>query len=110
MNADDFRRLALSLPRTSEGSHMGHPDFRVDGRIFATVGHPDDNWAMVRLTPTEQRKRVRSAGHVFVPVPGAWGRKGSTRVQLQAVEEETLASALAAAWSTQDAAAPAEPS
>src|SRR5260370_12429540 len=67
MTANDFRRLALSFPETSERAHMGHPDFRVGGKIFATLGYPDDDWAMVKLTPLEQEMFVKSHPAVFDP-------------------------------------------
>jgi hypothetical protein len=77
---------------------MGHPDFRVRGKIFATLGWPDEAWGMVNLTPDEQALFVESSPTIFEPVPGAWGRRGSTRVKLKAVDAATLRSALTAAW------------
>ena len=71
MTTKKFRSLALSLPETTEGSHMGHPDFRVHGKIFATLG-PDESWGMVKLTPTEQTKFLRADPIVFRPASGAW--------------------------------------
>jgi hypothetical protein len=94
----DFRRIALRLPQTSEGSHMGHADFRVAGRVFATLGYPDQVWAMVKLTPEQQTMLVESEPEVFRPVPGGWGRRGSTNVRLAAADSKTLHSALAMAW------------
>jgi hypothetical protein len=97
MTADDFRSIALSLPETSESAHMGHPDFRVRGKIFATLW-PDHEWGVVILTPEEQARLVKTMPDVFVPVKGGWGRRGSTQVRLDRVEESTLCSALVAAW------------
>ena len=82
MTASQFRRLALALPETEESSHMAHPDFRVRKRIFATLGYPDAGWGMVRLTPERQAEVSRTAPEVFHPATGAWGRSGSTLVQL----------------------------
>lgn len=83
MTADEFRKLALSLPEAIEGAHMGHADFRVGNRIFATLGWPDEHWGMVKLTPEEQELRVEAEPDVFAPVKGAWGRRGSTNVRLR---------------------------
>jgi hypothetical protein len=96
----DFRRIALSLPEAVESAHMSHPDFRVRDKIFATLGYPDANWGMVKLTPDEQASFVRSEPDVFKPVKGAWGRRGATSVRLKDASEETLRHALAAAWRT----------
>lgn len=97
MTADDFRRLALSLPEAVESAHMGHPDFRVRGKIFATLG-PDESWGMVKLTPDQQKLFVRTEPKVFEPVPGGWGRRGATRVRLEAATESAVRQALVAAW------------
>jgi hypothetical protein len=96
--ADDFRRLALALPGAAEGAHMGHADFRVGGRIFATLGYPDDGWGVVMLTRDEQDVRVEAAPEVFAPVKGGWGRQGSTQLRLDAADEATIAGALRTAW------------
>jgi hypothetical protein len=98
MTPSDFRRIALSLPEASESAHMDHPDFRVRGKIFATLGYPDHNWGMVKLTPEQQTSLVRAEPTVFVPAKGAWGRRGSTTVHLESVCEVALSSALVAAW------------
>ena len=98
MTADDFRRFALSHPDTLESSHMGHPDFRVRGKIFATLHYPDENWGMVKLPPEHQHNFVHGYPDVFVPVKGAWGRQGSTNVRLAAVNAATLERAIEAAW------------
>ena len=80
-----------------EGAHMGHPDFRVDGRIFATL-HADDLSGMVKLTPEQQRSFVLEHPSAFAPEKGAWGRAGCTRVRLDSVDEETLGDAITLAW------------
>jgi hypothetical protein len=98
MTADAFRRLALALPGAIESAHMNHPDFRAAGRIFATLGAPDDAWAMVKLTPEQQKAYVRKAPRVFVPCNGAWGRHGCTNVLLSAVTPSTVEPALKSAW------------
>jgi hypothetical protein len=99
MTPNEFRRIALSLPATSEGAHMDHPDFRVQGKIFATVGYPNGAWGMVKLTPEQQQEFVDAEPAVFVPVKGGWGRKGATSVRLQSANKSTLRAALTAAWS-----------
>ncbi|HMD30660.1 MAG TPA: hypothetical protein VKG84_02040 [Candidatus Acidoferrales bacterium] len=100
MTADDFRRLALSFAETEERAHMNHPDFRVAGRIFATLGHPDARWGMVSLTPVLQEEFVKAAPKVFKPVKGGWGIRGATNVFLPAATQKTLRPALEAAWYT----------
>jgi hypothetical protein len=97
MTADDFRKLALRLPEAVESAHMGHPDFRVGGKIFATIW-PDEAAGMVKLTPEQQALFVRAEPEVFQPVKGAWGRRGCTSVCLRAATEATLRHALAEAW------------
>jgi hypothetical protein len=98
VTANDFRRIALSMPEAIEASHMGHPDFRVGKKIFATLGHPDAACGMVKLTPQQQAVLVAAHPKVFVPVPGGWGRSGSTNVRLKAANAAILKSALAMAW------------
>lgn len=98
MTSNDFRKLALSFPETAERLHMNHPDFRVAGKIFATLGYPNKEWAMVKVTPVEQEMLVRAEPKVFTPVTGAWGRQGCTSVNLKAAKKRTLHRALAAAW------------
>jgi hypothetical protein len=98
MNANDFRRLALSFPETEERAHMDHPDFRVAGKIFATLGYPEKGWAMVKLTPIEQEMLVKAQPTVFNPCTGAWGRRGCTNVRLKSARKPTLRRALEAAW------------
>src|SRR3977135_3345847 len=98
MSPADFRRLALSLPGASESAHMAHPDFRVGGKIFATLGYPDEDHGMVVLPPEEQERFVKSDSAAFTPAKGAWGRRGSTCVRLEAVDASTLRSAIEIAW------------
>jgi hypothetical protein len=97
MIADDFRRIALTMPGAIESAHMGHPDFRANGRVFATL-HSDDEWGMVKLTPDEQQEFMRMHPRMFVPSSGAWGRQGCTNVRLDAVDEATLRGAMILAW------------
>ena len=97
LNAKDFRRIVLSLPDTVESAHMGHPDFRLNGRIFATLNH-DETRGMVALTPDQQQRLVQENPGVFQPESGAWGRAGSTRVHLELADEETLGEAATLAW------------
>jgi hypothetical protein len=98
VTSQDFRRLALSFPGTAENSHMDHPDFWVAGKIFATLGYPEDGWAMVKLTPLEQELFMKSHPTVFGPCTGAWGRRGATSVLLKSARMPTLRRALEAAW------------
>ncbi len=98
MSPDDFRRLALQLPESIEQEHGRHPDFRVRGKVFATLGWPDTEWGVVRLTPEDQEMRVSALPAAFQPVPGAWGRRGYTMVKLAAATEPDLDAALRAAW------------
>ena len=98
MTANDFRKLALSFPEAIESAHMNHPDFRVRGKIFATLGYPDKDSGVVKLTPGEQRDFVRSDPNVFHPVTGAWGRRGSTSLHLPAASIDEVRKAVKAAW------------
>jgi len=98
MNAADFRRIALSRPEAEESAHMSHPDFRVSGKIFATLGDPDKDHGMVSLPPEEQERLVRTYPKVFAPAKGAWGKRGSTAVSLSAVDKATLKRAIEIAW------------
>ena len=97
MTEKDFRRLALSLPEARESSHMNHPDFRVHGKIFATLW-PDKDWGMVKLTPQQQAVMIQSEPNVFQPIHGAWGRRGATSVCLPLASAESVRHALVAAW------------
>lgn len=96
--ASDFRRIALSLPETEERKHMNHPDFRVAGKIFATLAYPNKQFGIVKLTPIQQEDFVASHPGAFKPVNGAWGRKGCTSVVLSNANKRTLREAILAAW------------
>lgn len=97
MTEDDFRQLALELPGVTESAHMGHPDFRVGGKIFATLS-PKPGWGMVKLTPDEQEAFVQAAPKVFSPVAGGWGRQGATSVHLKNATKTVARDGLLAAW------------
>ena len=98
MKPADFRRICLSLPEASESAHMSHPDFRVGGKIFATLGYPDDNFGAVMLSPEDQAKFMEANPAVFTPAKGAWGERGSTVVRLDAVDATVLEQAIGLAW------------
>ena len=98
MNANDFRRIALSLEGAEEGSHMGSPDFRVGGRIFATLASQKQGYGNLMLTPEMQAAFVEEAPEVFIPIRGGWGRMGATHVRLAAANEDILEGALRTAW------------
>ncbi len=97
MTANDFRRLALSLPEATEGAHMDHPDFRVGGKIFATLW-PQEDCGVVLVSPEQQAELIDAAPDVFMPVPGGWGRRGSTQVLLPVANETIVRDALRIAW------------
>jgi hypothetical protein len=98
MTPDEFRKLALRLPETVERQHQGHPDFRVGGKVFATLGWPDTAWGMVKLPIEEQKTRVATQSEVFEPAPVAWGQRGSTKIRLAAAEIDLIEQALRVAW------------
>jgi hypothetical protein len=98
MTQESFRRVALALPETAESAHQHHPDFRVAGKIFATLGYPDNAWGMVKLTPQQQAAFVTEHPEAFVPVKGAWGARGATSIRLSKVKKVELERALLAAW------------
>lgn len=98
MTAAEFRRIALSFPEAEQSAHMDHPDFRVGGKIFATLGYPNENHGMVILPPEEQARFVQTYPKVFTPAKGAWGKRGSTTVHLEAVDKTTLKRAMEIAW------------
>ena len=98
MTAADFRKIALSMPEAIESEHMAHPDFRVGGKIFASLGYPDKEHGMVVLPTDEQARLVKSFPKVFSPAKGAWGKQGSTCVRLEMVDKRTLQAALEIAW------------
>ncbi len=98
MTADEFRVMALKFPGAIEASHMNHPDFRIEGKIFATLGVPDEDWGMVKLTPDQQREFIKRALGAFKPCSGVWGERGATNVCLAEVSKTILASALSTAF------------
>ena len=98
MTVDDFRRIALSFEGAEEKSHVGLPDFRVGGRIFATLASERQGYGNLKLTPEQQTAFVEELPNVFVPIAGGWGRMGMTHVRLSVVDEEVLHGALRMAW------------
>jgi hypothetical protein len=97
MSPERFRRIALGMQGAIEGAHMGHPDFRAGGRIFATL-YPDNEHGMVKLTPEQQQTFVEENRGAFVPASGAWGRQGCTTVRLASADEATIGEAMTLAW------------
>lgn len=97
MNTEEFRRIALSMEGATEGAHMGHPDFRAQGKIFATL-YPDGTSGMVKLTPEQQQEFISTDATAFAPASGAWGRQGCTTVRLNSIAEDTLGQAMTLAW------------
>ena len=98
LGVDDFRRVALSLPGAEESSHMGQPDFRVGGRIFATLASAKEGYGNLMLTLEQQQTFVEELPEVFIPIKGGWGRMGMTHILLDAAQEDVLAGALHTAW------------
>src|SRR3989442_486628 len=98
MTANEFRRMALSLPEAVEAAHMGHPDFRVGGQIFATLNYPRAGFGVAALTPEQRALLVGTEPKSFGPVPGGWGRKGSTHVLLPRAKKAAVREALETAW------------
>jgi hypothetical protein len=98
MTPSDFRRIALSLEGAEEGSHMSSPDFRVGGRIFATLAAQAQGYGNLMLTPEQQTTFVAEAPDVFIPVHGGWGRNGATHLKLDAANEDLVFGALQTAW------------
>src|SRR5689334_23313590 len=98
MTPADFRRIALSFEGAHEGSHMGSPDFRVGGRIFATLASQQQGYGNLMLTPEQQGAFVAELPDIFVPIAGGWGRMGSTHIKLSKASEEVLTGALHTAW------------
>ena len=98
MTAASFRRIALSLPEAVEGSHFGHADFRVGGKIFATLALEKEGFGVLLLTSEQQAGMVEDAPEIFSPVSGGWGRQGATRVRLAKVPADILKAALQTAW------------
>ena len=98
MTPAEFRRIALSFPGAEEGSHMGAVDFRVGGRIFATLASQKQGYGNLQLTLEQQADFVREAPELFLPIPSAWGRMGMTHIRLAEANEDVLKGALHAAW------------
>ncbi|MGA2646866.1 MAG: MmcQ/YjbR family DNA-binding protein [Candidatus Sulfotelmatobacter sp.] len=98
MKVADFRRIALGFEGAEEGSHMGAADFRVGGRIFATLASQKEGYGNLMLTPDQQAEFVRELPEVFLPIPGGWGRMGMTHIRLAQANEDVLVGALRAAW------------
>jgi hypothetical protein len=98
VNAKDFRRLAILLEGAEEGSHMGAADFRVGGRIFATLAHIKQGYGNLMFSPEHQAAFVEDQPDLFLPVAGGWGRNGATHIRLATASEDTLAGALRTAW------------
>jgi hypothetical protein len=94
MTDNDFRKMALQIPGAVEKSHMNHPDFRIGGKIFASLGVPDKDWAMVKLTPEQQRVFIAKTLEVFKPCSGAWGYQGYTNVHLRRAKVSIVRAAL----------------
>ena len=106
MTGADFRRIALSMPEAVEGSHFGHADFRVGGKIFATLGLEKEGYGVLLLAPEQQAGMVEDEPEIFSPVPGGWGRQGSTRVRFAKVTPDVLEGALRTAWQRKSAPKP----
>jgi len=98
MNVKDFRRIALSFPGAKEGSHMGQADFRVGGRIFATLASAKQGYGNLKLTLEQQAAFVEELPEIFLPIAGGWGRMGMTHIRLAAASEDVLTGALHTAW------------
>src|SRR6202171_4869733 len=98
MSPNSFRRVALGLPEAIEDRHQRHADFRVGKRIFATLGYPDDDWGMVKLTLEQQSILVEAEPDIFRPVPGGWGKHGSTNVRLRPRRENEPETGAAEGW------------
>jgi len=98
LTVEDFRRLALSLEGAEESSHIGTPDFRVGGRIFATLASQNQGYGNLMITPEQQAALVGEMPEVFVSIKGGWGRMGMTHIRLAAATEDVLAGALRMAW------------
>ena len=98
MNANEFRKIALAFPEAEEREHMHHPDFRVRGKIFATLAYPTKDFGMVKLPPRAQEEFLFADPKAYVPVKGAWGKRGATSVMLKEAKKASLQKAMAAAW------------
>ena len=108
MTPQQFRKIALSLPDAMESAHMRHPDFRVGGKIFASLGAPSEEWGMVKLTPDQQNAFLEANDGTFQPCTGAWGRQGYTNIKLAAVKTQVARSAITLAFENVTASIPAK--
>lgn len=108
MTADDFREIVLALDGATEGAHMGHPDFRANGRVFASL-HSEDRFGMLKLTPDEQAVLLREHPESFEPSAGAWGRQGCTNVKLAKAHKPAVRAAATLAFAAIMALPPAKP-
>ena len=97
MNAEGFRKLALALPGVEESAHGNHPDFRAVGKVFSSLGHPNNDFGMVKLTTEQQAALIEKQPGAFAPCAGAWGLRGATSVHLATVTKTVIIEALAAA-------------
>ena len=98
MTVEDFRRIALSFEGAEESSHMGSPDFRIGGRIFATLAAQAQGYGNLMLSPEQQHDLVTEQPDIFLTVAGGWGRMGATHVRLAEANEDLLRGALELAW------------
>jgi hypothetical protein len=98
MTVEEFRAIALAQPEAIESSHMNHPDFRVRGKIFATIPSVEKNEGMVKLTPDQQKEFAREYPKIFSPIPGGWGVRGATLVTLAPATKEIVNRAMHYAW------------
>ena len=98
MTPGQFRKIALSFPEATESAHHGHPDFRVGGKIFATLAYKKDGFGNLMLTPEQQAGMIEDAPEIFLPVPNKWGEHGATMVRLAKVKPDILEAALRTAW------------
>ena len=110
MTPTECREIARSQPGAVESAHMSHPDFRVDGKIFATLGYPDADHAVVLLSPDQQEEFLAEMPRAFSAVKGAWGKRGSTQIHLPSAETETVAEAIRLAWKRGRPSTPGKPS
>lgn len=98
MTPSSFRKIALSFPEVEERSHMAHPDFRVKGKIFATLDFPKPGWGMAFLATTAQKQFINKFPNTFSPANGYWGRRGCTMIKLRLATTAAVRKALIAAW------------
>ena len=103
MTPDDFREAALALTGAIEAAHMNHPDFRINGKIFASLGYPDASWGVVMLTPDQQHGFVQTYPKTFTPLNNSWGSKGATWVRLASADPAAVDEAFSAAWKNKQA-------